>query len=356
MTMQLKDFDYHLPERCIAKYPLANRTDSRLMVIDVASGRINHHHFSDLPSFLRPKDLLVLNNTKVLPARLYGHKATGGKVEVLMERMLSVHTMLAQVRASKAIKSGQQIEIEGSEADGVGGRLLVEDRVGAFYQLRCIEGGPLLDLLDRVGHMPLPPYLQRDDEMVDRDRYQTVFASEPGAVAAPTASLHFDEAMLKRCDAMGVGRTEVTLHVGSGTFSPVRVNDLAMHDMHAEYMHVPQMVCDNVIQTKAKGGRVMAVGTTAVRCLETASKATGAIQAYQGDTRLFLKPGDHFHCTDMLLTNFHLPQSTLLMLVCAFGGYELMMRAYQKAIAHNYRFFSYGDAMLIDASGQVGTL
>jgi S-adenosylmethionine:tRNA ribosyltransferase-isomerase len=342
--MELKDFDYHLPERCIARYPLAKRTDSRLLYVHVKSGHISHHLFSEFPDFLQANDLLVLNNTKVLPARLYGHKDTGGKVEVLMERMLSDHQMLAQVRSSKSLKQGQAIEIEG------GGRLLVEGRQGVFYQLHCQEGGPLLALLQRAGHMPLPPYLQRDDEALDQERYQSVFASKPGAVAAPTASLHFDEALLAQCQRLGVQRTEVTLHVGSGTFAPVRVNDLSKHDMHAEYMQLSDVVCAKVKQAKTKQARVVAVGTTAVRCLESAAKTTGSIQPFSGETSLFLTPGDPFHCTDILLTNFHLPKSTLLMLVSAFSGHGLTMCAYREAVASDYRFYSYGDAMLIDRS------
>lgn len=338
--MNLNDFDYELPEALIAQYPLPNRTDARLMVVDVSSGAIHHRAFTDFSDYLEPGDLMVMNNTRVLPARLWGQKDTGGRVEVLVERVLSERELLAQLRVSKSPKVGQGIVVAG------GGVLEVLDRSGHFYKLRLQAEEPLLPWLNRVGHMPLPPYMQRDDAPEDRERYQSVIAKHPGAVAAPTASLHFDEAMLSRCQAMGVARTEVTLHVGAGTFSPVRAEKLEDHVMHAEWLRVTSDVCDAVQRCQVGGHRVVAIGTTAVRSLETAAQS-GVLQAFEGDTRLFIKPGDTLRVVDVLLSNFHLPRSTLLMLVCAVGGYDLMMRAYAAAVAERYRFFSYGDAMLI---------
>ena len=336
--MRLSDFHYGLPADRIAQYPPARRGDSRLLVLDGPTGRTEDRHFQDLPDYLRPGDLLVFNDTRVIPARLHGVKDSGGRAEVLIERLLGPTRALAQVRASKPTRPGRQIRVgEGS--------LRVIDRQGALYELE-LEAGDLPSFLDRHGHVPLPPYILRTDEPADRERYQTVYATRPGAVAAPTAGLHFDQAMLDRLAAQGVRFGRVTLHVGAGTFQPVRSDRLDEHVMHAEQVEVGEEVCALAADTRRGGGRIVAVGTTAVRSLETAA-ADGALRPYRGDTRLFIRPGYRFRSLDLLLTNFHLPESTLLMLVCAFAGFEPVMAAYRHAIHAGYRFFSYGDAMLI---------
>jgi len=336
--MRLSDFHYELPADRIAQYPPARRGDSRLLVLDGPTGRTEDRHFQDLPDYLRPGDLLVFNDTRVIPARLHGVKDSGGRAEVLIERLLGPTRALAQVRASKPTRPGRQIRVgEGS--------LRVIDRQGARYELE-LEAGDLPSFLDRHGHVPLPPYILRTDEPADRERYQTVYAARPGAVAAPTAGLHFDQAMLDRLAAQGVRFGRVTLHVGAGTFQPVRSDRLDEHVMHAEQVEVGEEVCALAADTRRGGGRIVAVGTTAVRSLETAA-ADGALRPYRGDTRLFIRPGYRFRSLDLLLTNFHLPESTLLMLVCAFAGFEPVMAAYRHAIHAGYRFFSYGDAMLI---------
>jgi S-adenosylmethionine:tRNA ribosyltransferase-isomerase len=336
--MRLSDFHYELPADRIAQYPPARRGDSRLLVLDGPTGRTEDRHFQDLPDYLRPGDLLVFNDTRVIPARLHGVKDSGGRAEVLIERLLGPTRALAQVRASKPTRPGRQIRVgEGS--------LRVIDRQGELYELE-LEAGDLPSFLDRHGHVPLPPYILRTDEPADRDRYQTVYAARPGAVAAPTAGLHFDQAMLDRLAAQGVRFGRVTLHVGAGTFQPVRSDRLDEHVMHAEQVEVGEEVCALAADTRRGGGRIVAVGTTAVRSLETAA-ADGALRPYRGDTRLFIRPGYRFGSLDLLLTNFHLPESTLLMLVCAFAGVEPVMAAYRHAIHAGYRFFSYGDAMLI---------
>ena len=336
--MRLSDFHYELPADRIAQYPTARRGDSRLLVLDGPTGRTEDRHFQDLPDYLRPGDLLVFNDTRVIPARLHGVKDSGGRAEVLIERLLGPTRALAQVRASKPTRPGRQIRVgEGS--------LRVIDRQGALYELE-LEAGDLPSFLDRHGHVPLPPYILRTDEPADRERYQTVYAARPGAVAAPTAGLHFDQAMLDRLAAQGVRFGRVTLHVGAGTFQPVRSDRLDEHVMHAEQVEVGEEVCALAADTRRGGGRIVAVGTTAVRSLETAA-ADGALRPYRGDTRLFIRPGYRFRSLDLLLTNFHLPESTLLMLVCAFAGFEPVMAAYRHAIHAGYRFFSYGDAMLI---------
>ena len=336
--MRLSDFHYELPADRIAQYPPARRGDSRLLVLDGPTGRTEDRHFQNLPDYLRPGDLLVFNDTRVIPARLHGVKDSGGRAEVLIERLLGPTRALAQVRASKPTRPGRQIRVgEGS--------LRVIDRQGALYELE-LEAGDLPSFLDRHGHVPLPPYILRTDEPADRERYQTVYATRPGAVAAPTAGLHFDQAMLDRLAAQGVRFGRVTLHVGAGTFQPVRSDRLDEHVMHAEQVEVGEEVCALAADTRRGGGRIVAVGTTAVRSLETAA-ADGALRPYRGDTRLFIRPGYRFRSLDLLLTNFHLPESTLLMLVCAFAGFEPVMAAYRHAIHAGYRFFSYGDAMLI---------
>ncbi len=335
--MKLSDFHYELPEALIAQHPSERRTGSRLLQLDGDSGEVRDSRFTDLPSLLRPGDLLVFNNTRVMPARLHGQKETGGQVEILIERVLEPMRALAHVRASKSPKPGSRIMVGETQIDVAG-------RQGALFELVLPAGSGFHALMAEHGHMPLPPYIDRSDEDFDAERYQTVYAREAGAVAAPTAGLHFDEDMLATLRAMGIRTAEVTLHVGAGTFQPVRVQNLNEHEMHSEWLDVSQDVCDQVEQTRAQGGRVVAVGTTSVRSLETAA-ANGRLQPYTGDTQLFIRPGYRFKVVDCLLTNFHLPESTLLMLVSAFAGYEQVMSAYRHAVEERYRFFSYGDAM-----------
>lgn len=342
--MRLADFHYDLPDELIAQYPAEKRGASRLLCLDGPTGAVTDRMFQDLPDLLRPGDLLVFNNTRVMAARLYGHKASGGRVELLIERLLGPQEALAHVKASKSPKVGTDLLVEGA-------RLTVTGRDDGLFRLSLAEGS-FTDLMDQHGHMPLPPYIRRPDGSEDETRYQTVYAQAPGAVAAPTAGLHFDQPMLDRLAAMGVEQAFVTLHVGAGTFQPVRVDDIAEHRMHAEWVEVPQAVVDQVEATRARGGRVVAVGTTSVRSLESAAAATGQLQAYAADTRLFITPGYRFKVVDALLTNFHLPESTLLMLVSAFSGYEQVMAAYRHAVAERYRFFSYGDAMFLTRRGQ----
>lgn len=318
MTYQKSDFYYDLPEDRIAQSPLARRDASRLLVLDGSSGVREDRWFRDIVDYLRPGDLLVLNDTRVIPARLFGHKPTGGRVEILVERLLPDGKALAHLRASKPMRPGLEIILE----DGT--RLVFEGREDELFRLRGEPGSNLMAVLERLGHMPLPPYIQRDDGELDRERYQTVFAQRPGAVAAPTAGLHFDEDMLARIADAGVQTARVTLHVGAGTFQPVREDDLSRHHMHAEWVEVSEQTCAKVAETRARGGRVVSVGTTVTRSLESAA-AGGALQPFRGDTRLFITPGYRFRVVDALLTNFHLPESTLLMLVCAFAGYEPVM-------------------------------
>jgi S-adenosylmethionine:tRNA ribosyltransferase-isomerase len=336
--MRVADFSFELPDSLIARHPLAERHGSRLLVLDGPSGALDHRQFTDLPGFLRPGDLMVFNNTRVIPARVFGQKASGGKLEILVERVLDSHSVLAHVRSSKSPKPGSMILIDG------GGEAEMVARHDALFELRFNE--EVLPLLDRVGHMPLPPYIDRPDDSADRERYQTVYAKKAGAVAAPTAGLHFDEALLAQIRGMGVETAFVTLHVGAGTFQPVRVEKLEDHHMHKEWLEVSQDVVDAVQACKARGGRVVAVGTTSVRSLESAAR-DGVLKPFSGDTDIFIFPGRPFHVVDALVTNFHLPESTLLMLVSAFAGYPEAMAAYAAAVANEYRFFSYGDAMFI---------
>jgi S-adenosylmethionine:tRNA ribosyltransferase-isomerase len=333
-------FYYDLPEHLIAQAPLPERTASRLLCLDGDSGAIEDKHFTDLPEKLRAGDLLVFNDTRVIPARLYGHKPSGGRVEILVERILDDRRVLAHARASKPLRAGSRLMLDGEiEAE-------VRGKEGALYELLFLGASPVTELLQRVGHIPLPPYIRRADTREDQERYQTVFARQPGAVAAPTAGLHFDEAMLSRIRAMGVDTAFVTLHVGSGTFQPIRTEHIEDHRMHPEYTEVGSEVCDKVRATRHRGGRVVAVGSTVVRSLETASRE-GGIQPFRGETSMFITPGYHFQSVDAMVTNFHLPETSLLVLVCAFGGYEHVMNAYRHAVAGGYRFFSYGDAMWI---------
>jgi len=337
--MKRADFHYTLPPELIAQAPLAKRSASRLLCFDKQTGALDDRVFSELPGLLQKGDLLVFNNTRVIPARLFGKKTTGGKVEILVERLLSEHECLAQIRASKSPKAGGTLLLED------GSELRVLGREESFFHLQSVSGG-LLQRLERLGHMPLPPYIAREDTERDRRRYQTVFAEIPGAVAAPTAGLHFDDALLEQLKEAGIQSTTVTLHVGAGTFQPVRVDNIEDHHMHAEWLQVPQAACDAIAATKARGGRVVAVGTTAVRSLETAAQG-GQLQAFSGDSRIFIYPGYEFRVVDAMVTNFHLPESTLLMLISAFAGYEHTMAAYRHAVEKAYRFFSYGDAMLL---------
>lgn len=338
--MKLSDFHYDLPAELIAQYPTAARTDSRLLQLDRATGFIKHGKFCDIVDLLQPNDLLIFNNTKVIPARLFGQKQSGGKVEVLVERLLDEHRVLAHIRANKALKIGTEFQL----ADTISATVL--GRQDNLFELKFDENKTVVEWLEQYGHMPLPPYIERSDEHSDLDRYQTVYAEHRGAVAAPTAGLHFDQAILQRLRDKGINSAYVTLHVGAGTFQPVRVTNIVEHHMHSEWINVPQVTCEAIETTKAQGGRVIAVGTTSVRCLETAAKS-GKLQPFSGDTNIFIYPGYKFNVIDGLLTNFHLPESTLIMLVSAFAGYESTMNAYQEAVAEKYRFFSYGDAMLI---------
>ncbi len=336
--MQVADFFFQLPDALIARHPLAERRASRLLVLEGETGKLSHRNFADLLDHVRPGDLMVFNNTRVIPARLFGQKATGGKLEILVERVVGNRSVLAHVRSSKSPKAGSKILLDG------GGEAEMIARHDALFELEFDED--VLPLLERIGHMPLPPYIDRPDDAVDRERYQTVYAQRAGAVAAPTAGLHFDEALLQMLRESGVETAYVTLHVGAGTFQPVRVERIEEHHMHREWLEVGQDVVDAVVACRSRGGRVIAVGTTSVRSLETAAR-DGELKPFSGDTDIFIYPGKSFHVVDALVTNFHLPESTLLMLVSAFAGYPETMAAYAEAVAQRYRFFSYGDAMFI---------
>jgi S-adenosylmethionine:tRNA ribosyltransferase-isomerase len=339
VLLNLSDFQYDLPQELIAQQPLPQRSDSRLLHLSKSGGPLVDRRFGDLPSLLQEGDLLVFNNTRVIPARLFGRKETGGRVEVMLERLVDDIECLAQLRVSKTPREGSLIFLED------GSRLELSGREGSFFRLR-LEGGGLGEKLEKLGHMPLPPYIDREDTLDDRTRYQTIYARHPGAVAAPTAGLHFDEALLRLIESRGVERAEVTLHVGAGTFQPVRCDKIEDHRMHAEYLEVSARVCEAVEATRGRGGRVIAVGTTAVRSLETAA-CGDTLEPYAGDSRIFIYPGYDFRVVDGLVTNFHLPESTLLMLVCALAGTAEALAAYQHAVSSRYRFFSYGDAMLV---------
>ena len=345
--MRRQDFFYPLPDSLIARAPTSERRGSRLLCLDGPTGALRHGQFPDLLDLVNPGDLMVFNNTRVIPARIFGTKESGGQVEILIERVLDTHKVLSHTRASKSPKPGSIVRLQ----DGT--RLQMRARHDALFEWEflCAEGA--LAVLDRVGHMPLPPYIDREDELSDRERYQTVYGEKRGAVAAPTAGLHFDELMLDQLRAKGVEIAFVTLHVGAGTFQPVRADNIREHQMHSEVMELSAEVCEQVRAVKAAGKRVIAVGTTSVRCLESAAAGfanpaeKGQIHPYQGETAIFIYPGYHFNVVDALVTNFHLPESTLLMLVSAFAGYKNTMKAYEQAVAREYRFFSYGDAMFI---------
>jgi S-adenosylmethionine:tRNA ribosyltransferase-isomerase len=338
--MKKSEFNYQLPEALIAQKPLAARDASRLLCMDKNVGRIVDRLFTDFIDLIDPRDLLVFNDTKVIPARLFGKKQSGGKVEILIERILNDHGVIAHVRSSKSAKAGTLIELDQGYCCEVLGR---EDDL---FVLEFKGDHSLLFILEQIGHIPLPPYITRADDDSDLTRYQTVFAREAGAVAAPTAGLHFDQVMMEKLKSKAVHTAFVTLHVGSGTFQPVRTEDLSDHVMHKEYFAVLSETVTAVEHARARGGRVIAIGTTAVRALESASRS-GQLQAGFGDTDLFITPGYHFKSVDAMLTNFHLPESTLLMLVSAFAGYQPIMNAYSHAIDESYRFFSYGDAMFL---------
>lgn len=338
--MRKSDFYYDLPTALIAQTPAEPRSASRLLCLNGASGALSDRRFADLPELLRPDDLLVFNNTRVIPARLYGEKDSGGKIELLIERLLEGRRVLTQCRASKPPKPEQLLHLEG----GVTARVVA--RRGEWYEVELLSERPVVDVLQDIGHMPLPPYITRPDAPQDQERYQTVFARTPGAVAAPTAGLHFDTDMLQRLQAMGVETAFVTLHVGAGTFQPLRVDDIRAHHMHAEVVVLDEPTAARINTVRDQGRRVVAVGTTVVRVLESTARE-GRVTPYRGETDIFIYPGYRFQMVDALVTNFHLPESTLLMLVCAFAGSDNVLQAYRHAVQVGYRFFSYGDAMFV---------
>ncbi len=338
--MKKSDFHYDLPSELIAQSPLPQRSASRLLVVDAAKQQLNDEHFVNLDGYLRPGDLLIFNDTRVFPARLHGRKQSGGRVEILIERVLSSHEARAQIGASKSPQANSLISLD----DGSLVRVL--GREGEFYTLRFETTESLDQLLARVGRIPLPPYITRPAGCDDAEDYQTVFANKLGAVAAPTAGLHFDQPLLEKLKAHGVDFGYITLHVGAGTFQSMRAERLEDHRMHSEWLNVGAVLCEQIAQAKARGGRVVAVGTTVVRALEAAQR-DGRVQPFAGETQVFIFPGHRIASVDAMITNFHLPESTLLMLVCAFAGRELMLTAYNHAVRERYRFFSYGDAMLI---------
>lgn len=341
--MHLSNFTYSLPKRLIAQYPPKRRGESRLLSLDGDSGSVKDRQFIELPELLSAGDLLIFNNTKVMPARLQGVKDSGGKVEILIERFLDQHRALAHVRANKPLQTGCRLMIEQSVEVKVGGR------VKELFELHFLDPRPLPQLLEAIGRIPLPPYIKRKTIPIDKERYQTVYASRPGAIAAPTAGLHFDELLLKQLQIHGIQLDCITLHVGAGTFQPVRVKNITQHQMHSEYVEVSKQTCAQIHKTQQEGKRVVAVGTTTVRALEAAS-AKGIIAPYQGETEIFIFPGYQFRTVNALITNFHLPETTLLMLVCAFAGSKQVLAAYRHAVKKGYRFFSYGDAMFITES------
>ena len=340
--LTLDDFDFDLPPELIAQHPASERNASRLL--HVAAGTLRDRQFIDLPQLINPGDLLVFNDTRVIKARLYGQKDSGGKVEVMVERIVDARHAIAQIRASKSPKAGGRIVIENAFALSVTGR---SGEQSEFFALELVGDGDLYALLEQHGHLPLPPYITHGAESDDETRYQTVFARHSGAVAAPTAGLHFDETMLATLAAEGAELAYLTLHVGAGTFQPVRVHDLAEHRMHRERFAIPSATVDAIARTRARGGRVIAVGTTSLRALEAAAQ-NGELAAGNAETDIFITPGYRFRVVDRLITNFHLPKSTLLMLVSAFAGTAAMRAAYLHAVAQRYRFFSYGDAMLLE--------
>jgi len=343
--MKTSDFHFELPETLIAQRPPTSRRNSRLLALP-ADGEPGDYHFENLPDFLRAGDLLVLNDTRVIPARLLGNKESGGRVEVLIERVENDFEALAHIRASKACKPGTRLKLENDI------RVEVLNRSDDLFRIRLLSEDTLYVALERVGRIPLPPYIHRDADEEDRRRYQTVYAQSPGAVAAPTAGLHFDEQMLQRLEDKGIEIGRLTLHVGAGTFQPVRSEDIESHRMHSERIVVEDKLVDQVRQARKRGNRIVAVGTTVVRALESVADETGQLKAYSGETDIFIRPGYRFRVIDAMITNFHLPGSTLLMLVSAFAGTGRILHAYRHAVAEQYRFFSYGDAMFIERLDQ----
>jgi len=343
--MKVSDFSFDLPESLIARYPKAERSGSRLLSVDGLSGEMQHLQFPDVVDLINENDLLIFNDTRVIPARLFGEKETGGKIEVLVERVLDETSFLAHVRSSKSPKPGCKLRLE-NRVDAV-----MVQRQGPLFEIHINDSQSVLEVLEQIGHMPLPPYIDRPDEDADKERYQTVYNKNPGAVAAPTAGLHFDEAIIEKLQQKGTDVAFVTLHVGAGTFQPVKVDNILEHHMHSELAQVSQEVVDKIIATKKKGGRVIAVGTTSVRSVESAAAATLAkgepLAPYFAETDIFIYPGYQFQVIDAMVTNFHLSESTLLMLVSAFSGKENIDNAYRVAIEEQYRFFSYGDAMFL---------
>lgn len=337
--MKKQDFYFDLPPELIAQYPLANRSDSRLLAHSRTKGGFGHHLFRELADFLHPGDLLVMNDSKVIPARLYGQKSSGGKMELLVERVVDQKIFLAHIKSSKAPKAGSLIQLE------QGFMIEVMERQNDLFL--CSSAVNVMEILYRVGHIPLPPYITRADEPFDEQRYQTVYARSEGSVAAPTAGLHFDESLISCLRAKGVHIGHLTLHVGAGTFRPVRCENIQEHKMHGEHFSISPQLCSQVSQTRSQGGRIIAVGTTAMRTLESAADDSGNLHSGHGETDIFIYPGYRFKICEGLITNFHLPESTLLMLVAAFIGYETAMALYQEAIEKRYRFFSYGDASLL---------
>jgi S-adenosylmethionine:tRNA ribosyltransferase-isomerase len=340
--MRLEDFTFELPDELIARYPLKTRSESRLMCLPSKNDGFVHSRFYDIIHLIQPGDLLVFNDTRVIPARLFGQKTTGGQVELLIERVLDQQRVIAQLRVSKAPRVGDHLLL----ADDI--QLEIIGREQQFYELRYNQTDrSILEVIEALGEIPLPPYMQRKPDANDLERYQTVYAKNKGSVAAPTAGLHFDEGLLAALRDKQVEFGYLTLHIGAGTFAPVRTCDIREHKMHAEYLEVSTELCEKIKATKARGNRVIAVGTTSLRALETASQS-GQIQPYYNETSIFIYPGYEFRCVDVLITNLHLPGSTLLMLVSAFAGYEKIMRAYQEAVEKQYRFYSYGDAMWME--------
>ncbi|EGQ8073191.1 tRNA preQ1(34) S-adenosylmethionine ribosyltransferase-isomerase QueA [Vibrio vulnificus] len=346
--MQVSDFHFDLPDELIARYPQSERTASRLLQLNGNTGAVKDGSFKDVLELVQAGDLVVFNNTRVIPARMFGRKESGGKLEVLVERMLDEKRFLAHVRSSKSPKPGALVFL--GEEDQYSAEMVA--RQDALFELHLKADKTILEVLEEIGHMPLPPYIDRPDEDADKERYQTVYNQKPGAVAAPTAGLHFDNQLLEQIKAKGAEFAYVTLHVGAGTFQPVKVNNILEHHMHSEYAEVSQEVVDAIKTTKARGGRVIAVGTTSVRSLESAAQESlkngTELMPFFGDTEIFIFPGYQYQLVDCLITNFHLPESTLIMLVSAFAGYDHTMNAYQHAVTNQYRFFSYGDAMFIE--------
>lgn len=340
--MQLSDFDFNLPPELIARYPLAKRSESRLLCLSQQTDQFAHRQFHDVLDLLNEGDLLVFNDTKVIPARLFGTKNTGGHVEILVERILDDARILAQVRSSKPLRTGGYLSLANHEF------LEIVGRTNQFYELRYNnKQATVLEMIEALGEIPLPPYMQRSPDDEDKIRYQTIYAKHKGSVAAPTAGLHVDEALLKKMQDKKIETGFLTLHIGAGTFAPVRIDNIHEHKMHAEYLEISADLCTKIAAAKARGKRVIAVGTTSLRALETASQS-GTIAPYQGETSIFIYPGYQFRCADALITNLHLPRSTLLMLVCAFGGFDKVMQAYHEAVKQAYRFYSYGDAMWVE--------